>query len=699
MTVADCTDLATQLANGANVGGTVTMPQGLECSGSFTLSVANLTLEGAGTGATFNTTVAARALTGSGVGHVTLRNLTFTSPAGDRGGVELTGNTTATIDGVRFVRNGGVAEGGALRIDSTATSGAIVIRDTVFGLGAPDANTATTSGGAAYIVTPLSGGAPVELRRVTMEGNTLTAASAVQGGALAAVSGGGVTLADSTLTDNAAGPASTIYGGAAVLGGGPVTITNTRFEGNRARTSDSFAVADGGALWISPNATHATLTGNTFHDNAIAPPPTPSTAGAASGGAASIGTPATLQGNVWTGNALPSAGSTSGGGGALLLSGLCTGAGQSTLRNELFRANAGRGAGGAVVFGDCGDGDTFTVVNSTFRDNTLTLGAGGAGLHASVTATTSVFNSVFWNNTGASQLSLIAPTKDVRFSDACDGAGAWAGEGNLCADPLFANGTDATVAAGSPVVDRGSNALVPGDLTTSFGGGGRILDGNGDCTTVVDMGAAERPEPPGPCVPPAPGGGPSGPVTTPPITNPGQVLLCAGRTVQLIDLRRAGRSIALRGITLASRVGKRVRITADRGGGRWTAKVAKDGSFVVTVPAPKSNQSSYTAGYGKDRSVSLKVSRNLTVVSKKKVAGALQVVVVHSRGKRVAGEKATIRRQTGCNTQITAGTAKFDRRGRLTTKLPAPTGADTIAVYRITTKTNNTFTLPIVVHR
>jgi hypothetical protein len=702
VTVADCTDLATQLGNGANSGGVVTMPEGMTCEGSYPVTIVNLTLEGAGTGATFNTTAAGRALSGSGLGNLVLRNLTFTSPTGDRGGVELTGNTTADISDVQFVHNG-ANEGGGLRIDSTATTGEIVIRDSVFGTGPLDGNTASTIGGAASIVTPPTTGAPVELRRVTMRGNTLTGGPSVQGGALSATAGKGVTLADSTLTGNSAGPAAMTYGGAAILGGSSVTVTGTRFADNVLRTTDSFISADGGALFMSGSAGQATLTGNTFENNAIAPPPTPSSAGPARGGAAAINTAATLQGNVWIQNSMPTAGNVAGGGGALWLTGSCSGSdsGQNTLRNELFRANTGRNVGGAVAFSVCGEHDTFEVVNSTFRENTVALGAGGAALYAAPTAVTSVFNSVLWNDTGAAELTLQDATKDVRFNDACNGAAALAGDGNICADPLFADGSSAVVQANSPVIDRGSNALVPADLTTSSSGGARILDGDGVCSAVVDMGAAEAAE--AACVPAAPPAGTppvtTPPVTSPPLTDPGQVLLCAGRTVALVDLRRRGGSVALRGLTLASRAGKRVRVTADHGGGHWTAKVARDGSFALKVPKPKSSQTSYTARYGKDRSAPLKVTRNLTIVSRKKVAGGLRVVARHSKGRRVAGEKATIRRQTGCNTQVTAGTAKFDKRGRITTTLPAPTGADTIAVYRITAKTNNTFTLPIVVRR
>jgi hypothetical protein len=75
----------------------------------------------------------------------------------------------------------------------------------------------------------------------------------------------------------------------------------------------------------------------------------------------------------------------------------------------------------------------------------------------------------------------------------------------------------------------------------------------------------------------------------------------------------------------------------------------------------------------------------------------VRIVARHSKGKRVAGDVASLRRQTSCGVQGVAATARFDRRGRVTFLLPAPTPPDTVAVYRVTTKVNNTFTLPIVV--
>jgi hypothetical protein len=64
--------------------------------------------------------------------------------------------------------------------------------------------------------------------------------------------------------------------------------------------------------------------------------------------------------------------------------------------------------------------------------------------------------------------------------------------GNISADPLLWNsaGGNYHLQAGSPAIDAGDNAA-PGLPAKDFDGGGRIVDGNGDGTAVVDMGAEE----------------------------------------------------------------------------------------------------------------------------------------------------------------------------------------------------------------
>src|SRR6266513_723431 len=93
--------------NGVSDGGTVTVDQGT-CTGmSFTLPAHSptftYTIQGGGSGATFNGGAPGnRILTGTDVGIVTLRNLTFensTAPSGQNGGaVDIEGNSGVTVD-------------------------------------------------------------------------------------------------------------------------------------------------------------------------------------------------------------------------------------------------------------------------------------------------------------------------------------------------------------------------------------------------------------------------------------------------------------------------------------------------------------------------------------------------------------------------------------------------------------------------
>ncbi len=62
------------------------------------------------------------------------------------------------------------------------------------------------------------------------------------------------------------------------------------------------------------------------------------------------------------------------------------------------------------------------------------------------------------------------------------------GAGTVTEDPLFVSPSDLHVHPGSPARNAGSNAMVPGDITTDLGGNSRIQEG------TVDIGAYEEDE-------------------------------------------------------------------------------------------------------------------------------------------------------------------------------------------------------------
>ena len=86
---------------------------------------------------------------------------------------------------------------------------------------------------------------------------------------------------------------------------------------------------------------------------------------------------------------------------------------------------------------------------------------------------------------------------DIQYSDACnDGPFAFAGPGNICADPKLVGGADVHQTTQSPTIDKGSDELynmVGGERNPEdYEGDPRPTDGDGDGHTV-DMGADESP--------------------------------------------------------------------------------------------------------------------------------------------------------------------------------------------------------------
>ncbi len=273
-----------------------------------------------------------------------------------------------------------------------------------------------------------------------------------------------MTLSGNTFSENTAGPLPSgvpiqIFGGGihVYLDGGDVTLTNNQFLNNR--NLDPFGIGAGLCLDNLPTGT-LLMTDNVFVGNQNA---------GLDGGAV----------------VNPGSGVTS-----------------AVIANNLFVNNqAGVGesdgsAGGISISSN----SHVNLINNTFYNNTAD-DAEGMSFYAEVAANiASLYNEVYWGNTPNSIAVFGAGPVQATYSNIDGGSSEpYFGTGCIDADPVFFNasnppGTDGVYAtlddglhltAGSPSMNKGSNATVPATLTTDIAGQARIQTG------TVDMGAYE----------------------------------------------------------------------------------------------------------------------------------------------------------------------------------------------------------------
>jgi hypothetical protein len=242
----------------------------------------------------------------------------------------------------------------------------------------------------------------------------------------------------------------------------------------------------GGGIEAAGAANGAQIIGNSITGN--------NSGSGARGGGIGLWTPGPvlIRGNFISGNT----GSEGGGiGGANDTSGV------SIIENVII-GNTSLDTGGGIEI----DNAVALVLNNTIADNDGPGGGSGFyGAFSTQIGALSVINNLIIGKSGQFALGCRAfDTNNLpvfSFNDVFSRGGISYGaicvdqtgqNGNISADPVFVNPvtSDFHLQATSPVIDAGSNNA-SGLPTKDISGNDRILDGNGDCTATVDLGAYE----------------------------------------------------------------------------------------------------------------------------------------------------------------------------------------------------------------
>jgi large repetitive protein len=299
----------------------------------------------------------------------------------------------------------------------------------------------TVSAGYASRVFVVNSGATV-----TMNGLTITGGSSGVGSGI--YNSASLTLNNVTITMNSAGS-----GGAGIYSEGPLTIANSTISSN----------FGGGLYHAGPSLT---VTGSTFSSNSL------TGNGAALVGDSAAGL-ASISGSAFLGN------TATGDGGAIYT--------ESSVNvvNSTFSTNEAV-SGGAVY-----NAGTTTLTNVTISGNTAS--GNGGGVYNNYATEMTIRNSILANNAGG-DCHLNSGTINSSFSLIESSTACVNGINNnnfTATDPELGTLTGSPaylpLLALSPVIDQGSDALIPGGVTTDQAGNARIQG------VRVDMGAVEAP--------------------------------------------------------------------------------------------------------------------------------------------------------------------------------------------------------------
>jgi hypothetical protein len=159
---------------------------------------------------------------------------------------------------------------------------------------------------------------------------------------------------------------------------------------------------------------------------------------------------------------------------------------ENVIRDNLILSGNGFSSAINVAFSE----QAGSIVNNTL--------IGGSGIFTQGTTIAAIENNVIaLGRTGINDSGLASV---IRNNNVFGNGQNYTGDdltgidGNISEDPLFVDrdALDYRLGPGSPAIDAGSNAA-SGVSDSDFEGGPRIVDGDGDGTAVIDMGAFEAP--------------------------------------------------------------------------------------------------------------------------------------------------------------------------------------------------------------
>jgi hypothetical protein len=352
----------------------------------------------------------------------------------------------------------------------------------------------TVSSASGPDVTIIDGGniAPVatfsqgETSRAVLEGFTLQHGTSTFQTSYA---GGGVyisfsspTISGNIIQDNTA---CSEGGGIAVEFGSP------RIQGNTIMNNTQAGCSGGGGAGISVGGVGTTqIIGNLISGNSWL-------SGFGGGISLNASGAVTIKGNIITGNSASGVIPASWGGGISMLNDSPA----LVVQNLIYNNSADQGAGIYFLVPSGSRGPT--LVNNTIADNTITQ-QGSAVYASGYDGQVQFFNNLMIGQNGQSALycdgSYSSQPPAVANSDAFsphglgfDGTCAQLGtqNGNISADPKFKNNTsNFRLRPTSPAIDTGTNSA-PNLPSKDLSGQPRIVDGDGNGTATIDMGAYE----------------------------------------------------------------------------------------------------------------------------------------------------------------------------------------------------------------